>query len=525
MFTSRFLQPKFLLIFICLLFLFTRLYKITEIPSSLYWDEASIGYNAYAVLQTGRDEWGEFLPLHFRAFGEFKLPVYIYATAASVKIFGLNEFSVRLPAVLFSLGIIILTYFLAKKLSGNEIIGLLSSFFVSISPWFFIFSRTGYEATAGLMFFILGIYLFLHIKERIFFLLPSVVSFILSMYSYNSFRITVPPTLIILAVIHYDTLVYHNKAKVLIVISTALLLISFIPIIRLIKNDSGAIRLQTVGILSTSNKSELSVKLTQNYLSHFNPDFLIFNGDKNPRSQQEGFGQLYMLDLILLPLGLLYIIGNKSKYKLLPLILLFLGPIPAAITKESPHALRAISMVPFISMISAMGVKMLRSHLGQGATFKKITYLYNFGIVLVMLAFFINYFINFINVFPVQASKDWQYGYKKIFLRFKDDFSKYDRVIISDEYAQPYIFALFYQKIDPEIFRQTAVRNPVDQWGFSTVSKFDKFEFGKINTLLNQESKNTLIFASAKELISNQNFLEIIDFLDGETAFRVYQLK
>ena len=75
----RLLQTNFVLILICLLFLVTRLYKISEIPLSVYWDEASIGYNAYSVLQTGRDEWGEFMPLHFRAFGEFKLPVYVYS--------------------------------------------------------------------------------------------------------------------------------------------------------------------------------------------------------------------------------------------------------------------------------------------------------------------------------------------------------------------------------------------------------------------------------------------------------------
>src|SRR3989338_10517008 len=108
-------MKKYLLVLICLFFLITRLYKINEIPVSVYWDEASIGYNAYSIAQDGKDEWGEFLPLHFRAFGEFKLPVYIYTTAASVKLFGLNAFAVRLPSVIFSLGIVILTYFLAKS--------------------------------------------------------------------------------------------------------------------------------------------------------------------------------------------------------------------------------------------------------------------------------------------------------------------------------------------------------------------------------------------------------------------------
>ena len=67
----------FFLVLLLLLFLTTRLWSMKEAPPSVYWDEASIGYNAFSVSQTLKDEWGEFLPIHFRAFGEFKLPVYI----------------------------------------------------------------------------------------------------------------------------------------------------------------------------------------------------------------------------------------------------------------------------------------------------------------------------------------------------------------------------------------------------------------------------------------------------------------
>ena len=109
-------QPYLLLGLIIFIFLLTRLYRISDIPPSLYWDEASIGYNGYSISKTLKDEWGDFLPIHFRAFGEFKLPVYIYSVVPFIKIFGLNALSVRLPAVLFSLGVVIITFFLTKKL-------------------------------------------------------------------------------------------------------------------------------------------------------------------------------------------------------------------------------------------------------------------------------------------------------------------------------------------------------------------------------------------------------------------------
>lgn len=506
---SKIEQPKFLLIFICIFFLFTRLYQINEIPPSVYWDEASIGYNAYAVSETGRDEWGKFLPIHFRAFGEFKLPVYIYSTAIFVKVFGLNEFSVRFPSVLFSLGTVILIYLLAKRLSGSKMIGILSSFLVSVSPWFFIFSRTGYEVTAGLMFYLLAIYLFLGLRVNVWHAVFSVVSFILSAYSYNSFRIIAPLTILVLITYEFRGLkVVFKKGVLPLILSGIILLLSVFPIYRLYRYDAGSIRLQ---VISTTNS-----KFAGNYLSHFSPNFLFISGDKNLRSQQSGFGQLYLPELILLPLGLVYMFKSKSKYSFLSLALLLLGPIPAAITKESPHALRAISSIPFFSVISAMGIVCFQN------IFRN-KYFVGFTAVVIFFVFFINYFINFLTVFPAQSSKDWQYGYKKIFTDFKNDFPKYNQIFISDEYAQPYIFALFYQKVDPNKFRQTAIRNNVSEWGFSTVASFDKFKFGKINQLLKTRNLgSSLIFASDKEKINGLNPIGEVKLLDGTNAFWVY---
>src|SRR5260221_7927131 len=121
------------LVLTCLLFLFTRFYQITEIPKSLYWDEASIGYNAYSILKTGHDEWGTRTPIHFRAFGEFKLPVYIYSTVLTESIFDLTPLGIRLPAVLYTLGSLLLIYFLVKKITQEELPALLSAFVFAVS--------------------------------------------------------------------------------------------------------------------------------------------------------------------------------------------------------------------------------------------------------------------------------------------------------------------------------------------------------------------------------------------------------
>lgn len=499
------MNAKILLVLICLLFIITRIYKILEIPSSVYWDEASIGYNAYSIVQTGKDEWGDFFPIHFRAFGEFKLPVYIYATVPFVKIFSLNEFSIRAPAVLFSLGVVIITFFLAKRLSGNVNMGLWSSFFITISPWFFIISRTGYEVTAGLMFYLLGIYIFLNPQKR-WYILLSTLSFILSIYSYNSFRAIVPLTIAVLLLFQRIPLKEMlRKQKVAVLLSLTLMILSVLPIYRLYKYDSGAGRLQTVGSSIQS--------IIPNYLSHFNPVFLFLTGDKNLRSQQGNFGQLTFLDTILLPAGLLYIFKKTNLWILLPLILI--SPIPAAITKESPHALRSLSLVPFLSIVSALGVLRLKKVI-SGKLVVEV------GVAVTSLLFFSYYFFQFLNTYPVQSSNDWQFGYKSIFTSFNNQFQNYDHVIISNQYAQPYIFALYYLKYNPNKFRQEVVRNSVDQWGFSTVQSFNNFIFTKIKVESLPKGKS-LIFATVSDKLKEIPLKEVVLNLDNSVGFYVYE--
>lgn len=490
---SKLLKPRYLLVLICILFFITRLYKIDQIPPSVYWDEASIGYNAYSLAQDGKDEWGKFLPIHFRAFGEFKLPVYIYSVVPFVKIFGLNEFTVRFPAVFYSLATVLLTYMLTKKIFKDEQIGIWSSFLLTISPWFFIFSRTGYEATAGLMFYLLGIYLFFKLSKDKYYLIFSIIAFIISAYSYNSFRIIIPLTVFILTIFERNSLMHNLKGNLQIVlISLTFILISIIPIYRLYKYDGGNLRLQTVAI---KNKSEFF----SNYLSHFNPKFLFIGGDKNLRSQQKGFGQLYTPDFVLILIGLTYIIGRKSKRSILFPLLLLLGPMPAALTKESPHALRSLSVAPFYSILSASGIFYIRNKI-------KVNYLEIFFIAF-FLVFFARYFINFLNVYPTESLLDWQYPYKIFYLDYQNKFSSFDHIIISDEYAQPYIFALFYLKYNPEEFRKEVKRNSVDQWGFSTVSSFGKFEFGKADKLAKKSvGKNLILDVSNNNVYEQENY-------------------
>src|SRR3989344_7427252 len=108
------------IIFILILAFILRFYKLDSIPSGLYSDEASYGYNAYSILTTGRDEWGKFLPLTIQSFGDFKPPATAYLMIPSIAVLGLNEFAVRFPTTLISTLTVLLIYFLAKEAFGSR---------------------------------------------------------------------------------------------------------------------------------------------------------------------------------------------------------------------------------------------------------------------------------------------------------------------------------------------------------------------------------------------------------------------
>lgn len=492
---------------ILIFFLFTRFFKITQIPASLYWDEASIGYNAYSILQDAKDEWGSFLPLHFRAFGEFKLPVYVYSVAVSEFIFGSGIFSVRFPSVIYSALSLILLFLIAKKQFGAGV-GLFSALIFTLSPWYFIFSRAGYEVSAGLFFFLLGTLLFLYSDKKNYFFLLSVASFVFSFYSYNSFRVVIPIFLILFGLIFlFRKGEGVGKKLIYLFLSAVVFLAVLIPTYRLYKLDAGFIRMDQV-------RASGSVQIIKNYFSHFSYSFLFGSGDSNPRSNIPGFGELYLIELPFLIAGAVYLVKKRVNFWWLPILAIILGPIPAAITKESPHALRSILMFPFFSLVIGLGINWVLNLI------KKYREIAVFSVVVLLMISFENYYSDFLTEYFPKYSNEWQNGYSEIFKNYSSDFDKYESVIITDKYAQPYIFALYYQKFDPQVFRKSVSYNPVGNWGFSTVQSFGKFTFKMAEE--SDLKEGVIIFADPGSELGAERPTGVIKNPDGSVALLVY---
>ena len=141
----------FLLIIIVLFASILRLYQLGKTHIALEWDEVALGYDAYSILKTGRDQFGKFLPNNFRSLDDYKPPLYVYMAVPAVALFCLTEFAARFPSAIFGIIAVILTYYLVLELFSNfnywqrHSLALIACLFLSISPWHLQFSRAAFE--------------------------------------------------------------------------------------------------------------------------------------------------------------------------------------------------------------------------------------------------------------------------------------------------------------------------------------------------------------------------------------------
>ena len=84
-------------------------------PAGLNQDEASVGYDAWALMNYGVDRNGYTLPVHLMAWGSGQNALYAYLSMPFIALFGLNVFSVRAVNLIFSLLTVIAVYSTLKQ--------------------------------------------------------------------------------------------------------------------------------------------------------------------------------------------------------------------------------------------------------------------------------------------------------------------------------------------------------------------------------------------------------------------------
>jgi 4-amino-4-deoxy-L-arabinose transferase-like glycosyltransferase len=434
---------------ILLLGLALRLVNLSRLPLGFFCDEASTGYDAWSLLQTGRDQYGAFLPLFARSLGDYNEALYRYLTVPSVALFGLNEFATRLPAAIVGALTILPFYGFVRRCFGREA-ALAAAFLLAVGPWHLLLSRMAFRAILLPFFICCGLWSFFLGLERHRFLWLSALAFGLSFYSYSSARLFTPLLLVLLTIVFFRDL---RRQKFHAIASALGLLVLSLPALFFWFSPEGLARARISFV-------EAPGAALANYLSYFDPGFLFIGGDPNLRHSSPATGQLLFIEFITVATGLGNLIHSRSRRHRLFLLLLLLYPLPAALTTSS-HALRAIIGAPVFAAISGLGASLLI----RGALCQRLRKVLISCLVLaaVNLVYFLHgYFFEYREIDRVF----WERGMSEAITQGAAQ--PFDRIYVSDQFFVPHTFILFYTRFPPEQYQKAPLLSiGQDQWDYS----------------------------------------------------------
>lgn len=523
----------FLLITVILLGTVLRFYKLGDIPNVLNWDEVSWGYNAYSILETGKDEHGESFPLSFKAFGDYKQPVYVYSQVLPIKVFGLNAFAVRFPnALLGSVSILfvyLLVYELFASLKYRKSLALLAAFFYAVSPWSIQFSRVAFEANMGLVFVITGAWLFIRglNTKNMWYLFSACIPLGISAYTYHSEKLFTPLFFGGLLLLGYKFFIKNKKLAVFVILFFILCNIFWLADTRTTARGRSVtftsqqtqilersterieherVRGDKIGELSQNRRFVYATKYVDNYLKHFDLKYLFMEGD-NARHHAPGMGVLYLVNLPFIAYGIFSVIRRKIPRAWFVFFWLLLAPAASALAVDAPNASRSMIILPTWQIFAAFGWYFVFEKL-KNVKFERL-----WKVVLIVL--FIGNFYYFVHQYftltNYAAEPYWQYGYKEA-VEFANNVPSDKKVIFAKDVEQPYVFYLFHNSYSPEKYLSGGGSVRISEKCFNIENAYfgeclDKVEAGDyvITTFVDQEIDGTEI-------------VETISYTNGDPA-------
>ncbi len=492
--------------------IFLRLHSLTKI--ALFSDEVDAGYQAYVYNHCLADYSGNKLPFHFQSTSDWRTPLYLVSIAAIQKITGPTAQSVRLPAALFGILSLPIFYLLCKNMFKRyPTAGLIGMFLLAINPWHIHYSRFGFEVTGMLLCILLGLLLYTYFRhtQKLVQLTTSIILLLTSVYFYSTAKLFVP---MVIGVILYESRAWLNLKKLLVISLAAF--ITLVPLAHDTLKGHSSYRFSYTNIFADptvptqvnyqrqiysqekygpgiGKKSDLfsklvfnkltqwSQKLISNYFSSFSPEFLIGSGDSNLRHNTTIYGNLHLLDLLFIVVGIYALVIKSSKefpYKKLLISYMLASPLAFSLTNDSPtpHATRLILMLPALLIFATQGILLLT----QNSKTQKLCA----GLLFILYASstFV-FYVKSTFIYPYLSAKDFHTGAKEALeLPFQSP-EVATTTWISNSYEPLLPFFLFYNSYLPK--SQCVVLEKDIPWlhtrpGFTGRTLESKFNFGKI---------------------------------------------
>lgn len=478
-------------LFICVLGIgiFLRLYHLGSLPISLHEDEVGVGYNAFTLLTTGKDEHGVAYPITLR---EDAPPIIFYAAVPSLFIFGATNMAVRFPSALIGIATIAAFYWACFELgkiinksttfiASSKKFALFCMLLIAITPWHIQLTRIVHAAEFALFFQVLAVASFFTFIRKLtpLWIYASGLFFGLGFYTYHSSRLT-SPLLFILLIWFFRKELANVKVTIIRSIFLAILIalptVIYVALTPLPQTRFGGVNIFIGQKKDASLLITVPLKFTQQIITQLNPKTL-FSDSRNTRYFHiEGSGLLFLSQLPLFIYGMWLL--RKNIFLVFLLVWGFIELLPGALTLGPLNAGRIAGVLPVWTIFSGIGVTGLIRK-------KRFFYVFVAGTALSLNMFLNHYFIESALLF----SSRWQYGLKEAAEFATKHESEYKHIIFDKSFRQPYIYVLFYGKKSLSwLLTNNPIRNPVVGY-----TAFGNYEFREVDWKNDINKPQTLI--------------------------------
>jgi 4-amino-4-deoxy-L-arabinose transferase-like glycosyltransferase len=485
------------------------------------------------------DEWSQPWPIFsFKSFLDYKAPLQTYLMIPSIAIFGLNEFSARLPSAVFGILAVFtlyqLTLLLAKDYLSDSYahkpkqIALVAALLLAISPWHIQFSRTALEASLIGFFIPAALWLYLSGQKDKRKIVLSAVLFGLSVFAYHSAKIFTPLFVTFLVGLFVYKKTFTQELKLFLIVFG----VFFLPALADMVFGSSGSRGQDLLIFNLTGTEIQSIsdarfysplfkispslpaifhnklffifdRFLENYLSYFNLSFWFTEGGQEiTYSIIPGRGLLYTWEVILFMAAFVFFTRHYTTKRLGWLLLAWflLAALPAAITKEGYRPNRASAYLGLFELLMALGLSYFLIKLRR---FRRILVGVISFVAVLALGFYLN---DYAFASRVSFPSSMAYGWREAAEYIKANEAEYDLIFIERD-NQPQSFIAFYHQLDPKVFQSystswaaLAEQQKVDYLDQIHTYQLDRYTFKQFNFPEDIEA-DSLYLADANSLL------------------------
>lgn len=463
------------LILVLVISAFLLLYQLDQYPRGIHIDEVRVGNTAWSILKTGKDFYGNTLPVYFNSFGDWRPMGLMYLTVPLVWLGGLSVWTTRLPAALAALTSIITFFVLIRYLYPKGIIAITATAIFALSPWLLVLGRSTSESMPAMALVLFGLWCWVKSRQsgNKRFLIVGTAGLVASFFFYHSPRVFVPLILLYLVRVYGATITHW----VFIAVVSAVL-IFVVP--------GGSGRLGQTGLLSDPeigkhitalveqegpgkvlqarilhNKAVVATQaFLSNYFRYFSYDFLFGVGGKPLRYAAVDVGVLQVPVLPFFLMGLLTIIRRKPWGGFI-LWWLVAAPVAAAATHDyQPHVQRSVFLLPAMAILAGVGVEEVWRFLPR--TYRRI------GIIVVMAitGLWLYGAVHQYRIHITGIGKNERDVNLTLLASFVRGPSDYDRLIIASLPIPSYEHVLFETGFDPAVVQQRGDIRMMKEWQY-----------------------------------------------------------